>query len=87
MAHAQLITKVRSLVCSTFADLGVADADAPHETLLVCGGTYCGRRFTTDAGQAVWFFEEKEVKFYAADGSIARVLQLESAGQAARTAA
>jgi len=87
MAHAQLISTVRSLVASTFAELGLSEAEAPRETLLVCGGTYCGRRFRTDEGQAVWFFEENEVKFYAADGSIARVLQLESTGQPARLAA
>jgi len=87
MAHAQLISTVRSLVASAFAELGVSEAEAPRETLLVCGGTYCGRRFKTEEAQAVWFFEENEVKIYAADGRIARVLQLESSGQPTRVAA
>jgi hypothetical protein len=87
MAHTQQIASVRSLVTTTFAELGVADSDQVHESLLVCGGTYCGRRFKAEEGQAVWFFEENEVKFYTADGSIARVLQLEPTGLPARLAA
>jgi hypothetical protein len=71
----------------TFAELGVADDQAVRETLLVCGGNYCGRRFKADEGQAVWFFEENQVKFYAADGSIARVLQVEPESQPTRVAA
>ena len=87
MAHAQLIASVRSLVATTFSELGMSDAESLHESLLLCGGTYCGRRFKADEGQAVWFFEENEVKFYGADGTIARVLQLEPTGQPARLAA
>ena len=86
MVHAQLTATVRSLVAKTFAELGVSDADF-RETLLVCGGTYCGRRFKAEEGQAVWFFEENEVKFYGGDGSIARVMQLEPAGPLTKIAA
>jgi hypothetical protein len=35
---------------------------------------YCGRRFQADGLQAIWFIEEDQLKIYAKDGSVARVL-------------
>jgi hypothetical protein len=87
MAHAHLITSVRQLVATTFTELGTCDTEQFRETLLVCGGSYCGRRFQAEDGQAVWFFEENQVKFYAADGSLARVVQLDTVTQPTRIAA
>jgi hypothetical protein len=87
MAHAQSIAGVRQLVATVFTELGVADAEHPRETLLVCGGTYCGRRFQAEDGQAVWFFEENQVKFYAGDGRVARVVQLDQVPALTRVAA
>ncbi|MDX1948569.1 MAG: hypothetical protein SFU86_24495 [Pirellulaceae bacterium] len=75
MHHAQRTHEVRRLVATTFADLGVAEPEQFRESILIRDGSYCGRRFVSDSATAIWFIEENEVKFYRADGRVARVVE------------
>lgn len=79
MPHAQLTETVRRRVAQTFLQWGLADADSWRESLLICGGSYCGRRFDAAGGHAIWFVEEDQIKFYGADGKLAEVAAISSA--------
>ena len=68
MQHSQLLEAVRQHVRRTFTAQGVDDLDDCCETILIREGFYCGRRFTCDSHRAIWFVEEKVIKFYSADG-------------------
>ena len=63
MHHAQLLERVREMVRSQFAQLGVQCFDDFCETILVRDGFYCGRCFTCGDHKAVWFIEEQVIKF------------------------
>lgn len=78
---------IRSLVVQTFAELGVECGDELRETILIRDGNYCGRRFETESGMAVWFVEEGQIKFYGADGSVIRVADAQATPTALRRAA
>jgi hypothetical protein len=75
MPPAHLTDTVRRLVTETFAQTGLSRGAEPSETILIRGGSYCGRRFDAEEGHAVWFIEEEQVKFYRADGSMIRVVE------------
>jgi hypothetical protein len=79
MPHAQLTEAVRRLVTETFARLGVDGAEAIRESILIRQGLYCGRRFETAGGYAIWFAEENQVKVFQDGGHVVDVLQLASA--------
>lgn len=68
MHHAQLLASVRTHVRSTFLRQGVQDVDDCCETILIRDGFYCGRCFACDSYRAIWFVEEKVIKFHGADG-------------------
>ena len=68
MPHAQLLAKVRKNVRTIFTAQGVEDVDDCCETILIRDGFYCGRCFACDNHRAIWFVEEKLIKFYGADG-------------------
>lgn len=87
MPHAQLTESVRRRVAERFHDLGLADADALRESLLICGGAYCGRRFDAAAGHAIWFVEEDQIKFYGADGKLTDVAEVSAPALPQRLAA
>ena len=73
MTHSEQLERIRHFVQETFGRLA-GGATAPfHESILVSDGHYCGRRFSTDKLQAVWFVEEGELKFYGEDGSVVSV--------------
>ena len=74
MSKLSQVALVRKLIHKTFLDLGIQDLDSPRETILIQNGHFCGRRFSYDCSQAVWFCEENEVKFYDAGGSLVKVL-------------
>ena len=74
MQHSQTLTAIRQLVRGIFAELGQAENCQATEHILLRDDLYCGRRFQADGLQAIWFIEENEIKVYAKDGSIARVL-------------
>ena len=72
MPHAQRISEVRRQVSETFAHMQVPQPDQVRESILLRGGSYCGRRFEADGAYAIWFLEEDEVKFYRATPGEAR---------------
>jgi hypothetical protein len=74
MMHAPITESVRLLVGNTLVELGLSSGREPHETILIRDGNYCGRRFDSDDGHAIWFVEEEQIKFFRADGSLARVM-------------
>ncbi len=76
MDHVQILEQIRSLIREKLIQLGGTTDTLPHEAMLIRDGYFCGRRFTSDGLQAVWFIEENEVKFYDRDGAIVEVLEL-----------
>jgi hypothetical protein len=79
MHHAELTDSVRHLVAASFAELQFTDGNEPRETLLIRGGAYCGRRYESPGGHALWFFEEDQLKLFSADGRVLRVIERVSA--------
>ncbi len=79
--------RVRRFVSQALAQLGQADAGEMRESILIRDGYYCGRRFETDAGAAIWFVEENQVKVYRADGSMTQVLDADAPLEERRAAA
>ena len=73
MRHDQLTESVRQQIRSRFQQLGVSAADTLRETILICNGCYCGRRFEADGLQAIWFIEEDQVKFFHREGGLLEV--------------
>jgi hypothetical protein len=63
------------------------DMSKMRESILIRDGYYCGRRFETDAGAAIWFVEENQVKVYRADGSMTQVLDTDAPLDERRAAA
>jgi len=57
-------------VKNIFEELGVGEAQAIHEAILIKNGHYCGRRFQCDGAQVVWFAEENQLKLYDRSGSL-----------------
>jgi hypothetical protein len=74
MQHSQTLTAIRQIVRDIFAELGQAEDCQATEHILLRDDLYCGRRFQADGLQAIWFIEENEIKIYAKDGTVARVL-------------
>lgn len=62
-------------------------ASAIIESLLIHGGTYCGKSFRCGAARAVWFVEEGEVKFYREGGMLAENCPVHRLGPEHRRAA
>ncbi|MEO8493635.1 MAG: hypothetical protein ABI614_01090 [Planctomycetota bacterium] len=83
MPHAQLLENVRKQVRATFTAQGVEDLDDCCETILIRDGFYCGRCFACDSHRAIWFVEEKVIKFYGADGEFLISKSLDSQDAAA----
>jgi hypothetical protein len=75
MHHARMTDTVRCLVAQTFLELGIANPHEVRETILIRGGSYCGRRFEAEDASAVWFWEENQLKFYRGSGAIVRVIE------------
>lgn len=74
MDHLDYLERVRRFVRSTFEELG-APVSTVEETVLLRGGHYCGRRFRAGTLVAIWFSDENELKFYGANGGVARVFR------------
>jgi hypothetical protein len=77
MPHAQTIAAVRRLVADALARVAGDGEDSIRESILIREGLYCGRRFETAAGYAVWFVEENQVKIFERAGRVVNVLQLD----------
>lgn len=84
MPHHTVTSAIRQQVIQGFVEFGAAQSDELRETILVRDGNYCGRRFESDAGTAIWFFEEGQVKVYRADGTLAQVLEAKSPAESFR---
>lgn len=74
MHHAQRILHVRQMVHDTLRRLEGQPEIEPHESVLIQDGYYCGRRFVSDQMEAVWLFEDDQLKFYHADGTLVEVI-------------
>lgn len=72
MQHSQMTETVRGMVLSTMAEMGLRGEEGVRESILIRGGSYCGRKFETAHGHAIWFLEENQVKFYA-EGTLVKV--------------
>lgn len=69
MHHAQQLEHVRKIVCKVLQDHGVDTTARPmSERILIRDGFYCGRRFSCAGFRALWFIEEKTLKFYGPEG-------------------
>ena len=75
MHHAQLTESIRKRVTATFSQIGFEPDDGLRESILIRDGAYCGRRYESSQGHAIWFLEEDQLKFYRPDGSVLRVLE------------
>jgi len=87
MTNVFISSDIRQLVNETFAELHLSGGAEPRETILIRGGHYCGRRFDVENGHAVWFMEEEQIKFFRADGRLARVIEPVAAPAITRQAA
>ena len=67
VAYADL---VRQAIERTLLELGCDTSTGLQESILIRHGAYVGRRFQCSSGYAVWFIEEHQLKFYAADGAL-----------------
>ena len=72
---------IRELVCRTLAELGMADAMPQGEILLTLAGYYVGREFRFAGIRAVWMASQGQIKFYADDGGVMRVVDLDEPRQ------
>lgn len=77
MQPTQFVQHVRQFVREFFRRYGESSKELPAERLLIRDGHYCGRRFNGDQHFAVWFIEEKELKFYGPDGAILDTFNLD----------
>jgi hypothetical protein len=67
---------IRNLVRRSLEELGLADAAPTGETLLTLAGYYVGREFKFAGVRAVWMASQGQIKFYADDGAVLRVVDL-----------
>ena len=87
MTHSPQLERIRQFVQQTFGQLTGETSPAVRESILVQDGQYCGRRFSSDKMQAVWFVEEGELKFYGEDGAVVKVAGTEAVVERAKRAA
>lgn len=73
MHHTQTLQQVRELIGQRFRVMGVTEESQLSESILIQEGCYCGRRFSRDGVQAIWFVEEGQVKFYCREGTVVEV--------------
>ena len=78
MSHFVQLESTREFVQQTLQKLEGEALNDIQETILICDGFYCGRRFCSASYHAVWFIEENELKFYGPDGAVIRATPLAS---------
>jgi hypothetical protein len=88
MQPAQITDSVRNSVLRTFVELGI-DTDLPlRETILICDGHYCGRRFESGDLTALWLLDDHKIDISRADGTVVQtILVAESKYSSTRAAA
>lgn len=69
---------IRETIHAALTEMGCDIADM-HEAILIRQGMYCGRRFECDAGSAVWFIEENQVKYFGPQGELLKVVSVPAA--------
>jgi hypothetical protein len=67
---------LRDLIRRTLDDLGLANAQPIGESLLTRADYYVGREFRFTGVRAVWMASQGQIKFYADDGAVLRVVDL-----------
>jgi hypothetical protein len=82
MSTSSLADEIRRQVRHTLTEQGASDSATLSESILVRGGFLCGRRFELDGFSAVWFVEERQLKFFDRTGS---VFTISRAGDVQRT--
>ena len=87
MTHSAQLERVREFVHRTFTRLAGSSPSEVRESILVHDGQYCGRRFSSDLIQAVWFVEENELKFCGQDGTVLKVAVADMATERRRRTA
>ena len=70
------LESIRVEVRSRLLQLGAAQGESLAESCLLQNNAYCGRRFMLGGFQAVWFFEENQVKFFGVEGELLASEQL-----------
>ena len=66
----------RDLVRRTLGDLGLADAQPIGESFLTLADYYVGREFRFTGVRVVWMASQAQIKFYADDGAVLRVVEV-----------
>jgi hypothetical protein len=67
------VQEIREFVLHMFQTHGMESQDI-KETILIREGCYCGRRFESQNGYAIWFCEENQLKIYNAHGKLLEVV-------------
>ena len=79
MTNSRRLTHVRERLRLWLSQQPYAQSDQAQvgwsESMLVCDGFYCGRRFNAGAFYAVWFMEEHELKIHTAEGELLSVFK------------
>ena len=75
MRHVSQVQMIRERVTQAFAEQGLASTTEIRESILISNGCYCGRRFETEGGHAIWFCEENQLKLYGPQGNVIRVIR------------
>jgi hypothetical protein len=63
MLESSTTDEVRRVVAQEFARRGWS-GNALRETILLSSGNYCGRRFETDRGYAIWLIDELSIAVF-----------------------
>jgi hypothetical protein len=67
---------IRDLIRRTLNDLGLADAQPIGESLLALAGYYVCREFRFTGVRAVWMASQGQIKLYADDGAVLRIVDV-----------
>jgi hypothetical protein len=70
MSTSSLANEIRDQVRQKLRERGADGAATLCESILVRGGFLCGRRFELDGFSAIWFVEERQLKFFDRSGSV-----------------
>ena len=76
MEHLQQLELARQVVLDKLSGFGADTENGCSETILVRDSLYCGRRFGCGGWRAVWFVEERIVKFFDPSGRFIESLDL-----------
>ena len=76
MEHIQQLELARHVVQERLTTYGADTEHGCSETILVRDSLYCGRRFGCSGWRAVWFVEERIVKFFDPAGRFLESLDL-----------